>query len=1207
MRKFRWWLAVVGSLIIPSAAFAQLSTLNSSLATTTTITTDASTFIPAAPSSLTYYLQANGIYLSWIDNSTNELNFLLERQNANSTTWNTLTTLAANAVTYLDTLEMISGRSYNYRLSACTSAGCSAPVILSSVVYQAPAGTADLTTNYGTSSTTSSGTTLTSSTTPNPTVSVQTPNAPTNFSKLSEPTRTAIYLTWQDNSVDETNFNIERKIAGSLIWNSIARPPANNSGKGTFTDDIEIKAGTSYSYRIQACKEGYGCSDYSLSPIITTPAELDIAAPTPPTALVAILTPEKKVRLTWNASTDNVAVYKYVIFRNDFLYGSSATNEFIDISVYPGQTYKYYVVAFDASQNRSGTSNTFAINLPGDQNAASSTYPGTSGSTTTSTSSSTTTSGSTTLPQSTTISQTTTTTNDVITETPDLSPPTAPSNVTVATTTDFLLKVSWNQSTDDKGVRAYRVYRNGSLLLITPNTSFVDNYIVRGKTFTYYVVAVDVNDKISQVSPKAEGMIPLDAEAAVEKTGTLRGQIIDTDGKPVAKVIIHIWNSDGQNFYATSDDSGNYLIQSNAGNYKIEIFLPPNRPDLIRPKVDFTTLIAGEIRVLTQTVDLVKVYEKVLSGSVVYPNGQPVNDARVVAFNRANNQWVNANTSDTGQFTMDLSAGTWYVNINTNNTSNNKWLWDQPEKVVIFGDSLVSENKKMTFTVKEAPVKVKVKLINESNQPVANAGVSIERTGVEQSSADIKFSKSDTDGFVTFWVLPGRYIIRGFSSTNDLINPDDVNFSFSTGAGHEIVLKFKSRQAARGIISGNVALEDGTSIDGASVWGWSEMGQQAKTETDTNGNFYISTLPNDKWHLSANKALDGFPYRSGDITINVSGLAGSVNLKIFKPKNQLPPVVQVKQSAENPIMAVAKTGASIYIPSGAASEHTATSSVTVTIEASSDAPSRPNTRVVGNSYDVKVEDANGKKIEKFDDELEISLPYTAETLKALGVKDSAIEPSYFDEETGVWVRVKDFVINKDKKIVILKIKHLTRFALVAPADTIPPQAPTKLTYKVKSPGSVSLSWLNPSSDFHHVKIYRSDKKTTLGTLLSDMVVNPNYSEAGLKKTTYYYTLKTVDAAGNESQKNLTAAVNAAKVNTITKIPSGLKLGSSGDGVRLLQETLVKSGFLPKTFVITGKFDKATQDGVKKFQKSKKLSQVGTVGPTTATALNKLIK
>lgn len=1115
MPKFRWWLALAGTLIFPTAAFAELSSLTQTTTSSTTLSSDF----------------ASG----------------------------TSNTLLTTSTTFSDT------------------------------------------------------------TTPN--TVVQLPIAPSNLDKSTEPTRTAIYLTWQDNSVDETHFNIERKISGESIWSSIGIAPANNSSKGNYTDANGIKSATSYLYRIQACKKGYGCSDFSFSPTITTPPDPDIIPPSAPTALAALLTPEKKVRLTWYTSFDNVGVVKYIVFKDGALYGSTITNDFPDISVFPGQTYKYYIIAVDAAQNRSGTSNTVTITIPSDPTTSSSTtYPGittqptTATATTTTSNTSSTTTGTLGLPTSTTIlpiSNTTVATDTMETpvETPDLYPPSVPSNITVTTTDDSYLKISWSASNDDKGIKTYKIFKNNSLFSLTQDTFFVDGYVLKGETYTYYIVAVDISGKASPKSVDVKGSVAVGTDTTVQQMDTLKGQVIDSDGSPIAKTVIHIWNSYGQNFYSVSDDTGNYHIEAPAGNYKIEMFLPPSRTDLIRPGIDFTTLIEGEIRVLTHTIAVVKSSEKILSGSVVLPNGQPVNDAKIFALNRQNNQWFTTTTTDAGQYTLNLSPGTWFITIGPVDPAQNKWAADQNEKSVIFANNLINENKKITFSVKELPVKVKVKLLNDSNLPVSEAGVSIERSGGQQSTSDLKFDKSDSSGYATFFVTPGKYVIRGFSPSSELLNPDDVTFNFTSGAGHEIVLKFKTKQAARGIISGNVTLLDGTIVDNASVWGWSEMGSQFKTETDMNGNFFIPTLPNDKWHINANKSLDGFPYRSGDMNVSVSRLAASINLKLFKSSNQLPPVVQVKQAAENPVIAVAKSGASVYVPSGAAtSEHASTtSSVTVTIEASSDAPSRPNTRVVGNTYDIKVENSEGKSINKFDNDLEISLPYTDEMLKSLGVKNSSIQPSYFDDATGVWVRINDYVINKDKKVVILKIKHLTRFALVAPADTTPPPAPTKLSYKVKTVGSVLLSWVNPSSDFHHVKIYRSDKKSSTGILLSDLVTNPTFSESGLKKATYYYTLKTVDAAGNESLKGLTVAVNAGKTNSLVKIPTGLKLGSSGEGVKLLQEVLVNSGYLPKNFKVTSKFDKVTQEALKKFQKNRKISQTGTVGPATATALNKLIK
>lgn len=65
----------------------------------------------------------------------------------------------------------------------------------------------------------------------------------------------------------------------------------------------------------------------------------------------------------------------------------------------------------------------------------------------------------------------------------------------------------------------------------------------------------------------------------------------------------------------------------------------------------------------------------------------------------------------------------------------------------------------------------------------------------------------------------------------------------------------------------------------------------------------------------------------------------------------------------------------------------------------------------------------------------------------------------------------------------------------------------------------------------------------------------------------------------------------------------LKMGSSGNMVRLLQEKLQDMGFFPSTIEPTGFFGPITVQSVKKFQIDQGISSVGYLGPATREALN----
>jgi len=215
-------------------------------------------------------------------------------------------------------------------------------------------------------------------------------------------------------------------------------------------------------------------------------------------------------------------------------------------------------------------------------------------------------------------------------------------------------------------------------------------------------------------------------------------------------------------------------------------------------------------------------------------------------------------------------------------------------------------------------------------------------------------------------------------------------------------------------------------------------------------------------------------------------------------------------------------------------------------------------------------------------------------------------------------------------VVTASVDHFTRFAIVAAADITPPDAPTQTAAVALGEGKVKLTWKNPSRDFDHAKIYRSEAKGELGKIAAAEVLTSSFiDEIGLKGgTVYYYTVRAVDAAGNESANvdQASVEVKGTSAQKVQKqaLPPGqavklailrnLSVGSTGEDVKTLQELLVKEGVYPAG-LITGYFGELTKQAVIRFQEkyaSEILSPLGFrkgtgfVGPSTRKKMNELI-
>ncbi len=409
-------------------------------------------------------------------------------------------------------------------------------------------------------------------------------------------------------------------------------------------------------------------------------------------------------------------------------------------------------------------------------------------------------------------------------------------------------------------------------------------------------------------------------------------------------------------------------------------------------------------------------------------------------------------------------------------------------------------------------------------------------------------------------------------------------------------------------VRGITKFDNGSPVSDAFLGGWSEEGKSVRVRSSQNGEV-VFTIPFGRWHFEAGREVDGFPYRSSNLRVDVSG---DISLEIVLSRigtKPLPPAAVVTQPVSQTIVAHVEDGTQVTIPPHAVSQ---TGNVHVQVNPTIEAPSHAAAQVVSTVYDVKLTDDFGKAVTQFQKEIEIVIPYDRNELLKRGVTEDAVAPGYFDEAAGVWVKVDNFTIDKAKSVFVVRVTHLTRFALIAAADVTPPEAPREVRMVGTGAGFVNLMWKNPSSDFSHVKIYRSLEAGKLGILVANNVINQETKDATVPTLgVYYYTVRAVDPAGNESTN-----INQA-IAVVTKGPQArmaftrsLSYGSRGEDVSELQRALTREEVYSGP--VTGFFGVLTRAGVIRFQEKYKDSVLvqfglvkgtGFVGKATLAKLN----
>ncbi len=90
----------------------------------------------------------------------------------------------------------------------------------------------------------------------------------------------------------------------------------------------------------------------------------DSTAPSVPTNLAGVAISATQVNLTWTASTDNVEVTGYRIYRDSLPIGTSATTAYADVTCQPNTSYLYKVSAYDLEGSESALSTGTTVATP---------------------------------------------------------------------------------------------------------------------------------------------------------------------------------------------------------------------------------------------------------------------------------------------------------------------------------------------------------------------------------------------------------------------------------------------------------------------------------------------------------------------------------------------------------------------------------------------------------------------------------------------------------------------------------------------------------------------------------------------------------------------------------------------------------------------------------------------------------------------------
>jgi chitodextrinase len=275
----------------------------------------------------------------------------------------------------------------------------------------------------------------------------QAPSVPTGLTAIAV-SSSQINLSWTASADNKgvTGYKVYRN--GTQIATATSTSYSNTG----------LAALTTYIYTISAYDAAGNVSGQSASVSATTQTPPDTQVPAVPAGMQATAISTSQINLSWTASSDNVGVAGYKVYRNGIQIATATTTSYSNTGLSASTAYTYTVSAYDAAGNVSG--------------------------------------------QSASVSAATLASSYTSIAT-DVTAPSVPANLLAKAVSTSQINLSWTASSDNVGVAGYKVYRNGIQIATVTSTSYSNTGLAASTAYTYTVSAYDATGNVSGQSTSA--------------------------------------------------------------------------------------------------------------------------------------------------------------------------------------------------------------------------------------------------------------------------------------------------------------------------------------------------------------------------------------------------------------------------------------------------------------------------------------------------------------------------------------------------------------------------------------------------------------------------------------------------------------------------------------------------------------------------------
>ena len=305
----------------------------------------------------------------------------------------------------------------------------------------------------------------------------------------------------------------------------------------------------------------------------------------------------------------------------------------------------------------------------------------------------------------------------------------------------------------------------------------------------------------------------------VQRGAILSGLVTDPSGAPLQDIFINAWNPETQTGGGSgTDQDGRYQMTLLPGTYEINLNLPQDSP-FVSKRIEAVQVT------IDQTLDIQVERGLILSGRVVDPEGNPIENIFINAWNNDTQTGGGSRTDENGEYQMALLPGTYDLNVNP-----------APES------DLVSRNIQSYQLFSDQTLEIRLdsgvilsgRVLDPNGNPVDGAHLNAfsPQTGTGNGA------NTDEDGRYRIALNPGVYEVN-------VSLPQDSPFVAKRIESLELTgnrtLDIRLQQGL--ILSGRVIDPDGNPVQNAHVNAWDpQLNSGNGSSTDQDGRYRIPLL-----------------------------------------------------------------------------------------------------------------------------------------------------------------------------------------------------------------------------------------------------------------------------------------------------------------------------------------------------------------------------